>query len=135
MTVSLGTAWLFYLPLPEISHHAAHDQRFHRPIIREGTANYRRMLTGVDTPWRYWSAGRSLRGLRESHANPVFLDPGNSAFVDRGVVGHHQAKVRGYEGRIFNVDGGAPARDFSYNAAHDRTARRNEGRFVVLGPG
>src|SRR6202048_2995800 len=115
MPVSLGTAWLFYLPLPEISHHAAHDDRSAFPSANHsGTANYRRMLTGVDTPWRHRSAGRSLRGLHESHANPVFLDPGNSAFVDRGVVGHHQAKVRGYEGRIFNIDGRALERDISY---------------------
>src|ERR1700687_1525384 len=77
---------------------------------------------------------RSSRRRNESNADPVLLDPGNSALVDRGVVRQHQAKMRGYEGRVLNIDSGTLGRNIPYPAAHDGTARRHIGLFVDLGP-
>ena len=57
-----------------------------------------------------------LRHRSKSNANPLLLDPGNSAFVNRGVVCHHQAKARGNKAGIFDIDGGALGRDISNHA-------------------
>jgi acyl-CoA hydrolase len=55
----------------------------------------RRIKKTSDVPADSLVRMQSLRHRSESHANPVFLDPGNPAFVDRGAVRHHQAKARG----------------------------------------
>src|SRR5882724_11638332 len=77
---------------------------------------------------------RCLRRVDESQADPVFLNPGNSALADRGVARHHQAKAWGYERRVLNIDGGSFGRDISHDAAHHGTARRHVSRFVDFGP-
>src|ERR1700730_1789035 len=52
-------------------------------------------------------SGPRLRRIDESQANPVVLDPGNSAFADRCVVRHDQAKALGNKRRVLDIDGGA----------------------------
>jgi hypothetical protein len=76
----------------------------------------------------------SLRRSSERHADPVFLDPGNSAFVNRGVASHHQAKVRWNESGVLDVDGGALGRDVPHCATHDGAARGHVGRLIDFGP-
>jgi hypothetical protein len=89
---------------------------------------------------RMWSALASIPGIalvlwrcNKGQTNPVSLDPGNPAFIDRRVARHHQAKLRWDEGGIVDVDGGTLGRYVSHHAAHDRTARRYVGRFVYFG--
>src|SRR5258708_26921685 len=77
---------------------------------------------------------RLLRHCRESHADPVALDPDHPALTDRGVLRHHQAEARRYESRILDVDRGTLRRDISNDTAHDRSARRYVGCLVDLGP-
>ena len=76
----------------------------------------------------------ALRHCSESNANPVFLDPGNSALANRGVACHHQAKLWRDERRVLNVNGGPFDRNISDHAAHDGSAGRDIGRFVDFGP-
>ena len=52
-------------------------------------------------------SGPRLQRVDESQANPVVLDPGNSAFADRSVVRHDQAKALGNKRRVLDIDGGA----------------------------
>ena len=62
-----------------------------------------------------------------------FLDPGDPALVhDRGILGHHQAKMLRDKGRVVDIDRRPVARDIPHHAAHDGTARRNIGRLVDL---
>jgi hypothetical protein len=81
---------------------------------------------------------RLLRNIRirerhERQTDAVLLQPGDPAFThDRRVLCHYQAKVLRDEGRIFDVDRRAFARDISHHAMHHRTARRNIGRLFDL---
>src|ERR1700674_5413792 len=77
---------------------------------------------------------RSLWHVDESQADPVFLNPGDSALADRGVARHHQAKTWRHERRVLNIDGRAFGRDISHDAAHHGPARRHVSRFVDFGP-
>jgi len=58
----------------------------------------------------------------KTHADAVLLDPNDAAFADRGIIRQHQAKARGYEGRVLNIDSGTLGRHIADGAAHDRAA-------------
>jgi len=75
-----------------------------------------------------------LRRCNETDTDAVFLDPGDAAFADRGVLCHHEAEARGNKGWIRNLDGRALERNIPHHAAHDGTACRYKGRLVNFGP-
>src|SRR5438445_6801814 len=85
-------------------------------------------LTAVSTARR-----QPLRHRSEGYADPIFLDPDNSAFVDRGVLRHHQFKARRDERGVLHIDGGDLRRAVSHHAAHNGTNRQNIRRFVEFG--
>lgn len=75
-----------------------------------------------------------LRGLQQKSRRSVFAESGNTAFPNRGAVGHYQAKARRYERRVFNIDGSALGRNIPHDAAHDGSLRRYIGRLVDFRP-
>ena len=44
-----------------------------------------------------------MRHRSEGYPDPIFLDPDNSAFVDRGVLRHHEFKARRNERRVLHI--------------------------------
>src|ERR1700742_5005871 len=105
---------------------AGAPDRLGRPRLRRLCGlDLRRLREAVDDIFfSGWSALRSfpggiLRRCNKGYADPFLLNPGDLAFITPRGPRNPQPELRGHEGGIVYVDGGALGRDISHHAAHD----------------